>query len=216
MEKSLWSGGHTDRVLSLDINRNGILVSGGEDSLCIWSSDGTPQSKFSLENANCKEVNSVCFCLKYPERLYASSRNRIFSYDIRNLATTVCEFEFNVDEINQIATHDKSTFLAACDDSGEIKIIDVQSKKVFKSLRGKHENICSTVQFRPTRPWEVVSGGLDSRVVSWDFSSGRALQEVDMRNLDNASDRETYLVNPPLVHSIHMSENGRIFAAGLG
>ena len=45
MQKSTWTGGHTSSVLSLDVNREGILASGGEDELCIWSKDGTSQSK---------------------------------------------------------------------------------------------------------------------------------------------------------------------------
>ncbi|KAJ7392826.1 WD repeat-containing protein 53 [Desmophyllum pertusum] len=163
-----------------------------------------------------KEVNGVCFCVKNPERLYASCGNRIFSYDLRNPSSTVCEFEFNGDEVNQVAIHDKGKFLAACDDSGEIKVIDVESGSLFKSLHSKHDNICSTAQFRPNRPWEIVTGGMDFRVVSWDFSSGRALQELDVQELGGDNHEGAYLVNPPFVHSIHMAENGRMFAAGLG
>jgi len=221
MQKSTWTGGHTTSVLSLDVNREGILASGGEDELCIWSKDGTSQSKLPFtshlsSDRETKEVNSVRFCAKNPERLYASCGSKILGYDLRNLASIVCEFQFNEDEINQLAVHDKGTFLAACDDSGEIKIIDVASGRLFKSLLNKHENICSTVQFRSNRPWEVISGGMDFKVVSWDFSSGRPLQELNVQELGGDSQEGAYFINPPFVHSIHMAGNGRIFAAGLG
>jgi len=221
MQKSTWTGGHTSSVLSLDVNREGILASGGEDELCIWSKDGTSQSKLPFTSylsgdRDTKEVNSVCFCVKNPERLYASCGNKILGYDLRNLASTVCEFQFNEDEINQLAIHDKGTFLSACDDSGEIKIIDVASGRLFKSLHNKDDNICSTVQFRSNRPWEIISGGMDFKVVSWDFSSGRPLQEFNVQELGGDSQEGAYFINPPFVHSIHMAGNGRMFVAGLG
>lgn len=118
--------------------------------------------------------------------------------------------------MNQVAIHNKGNYLAACDDSAEIKVIDVQSGKLFKSLKNKHENICSSVQFRPNRPWEIVSGGMDFRIVSWDYSSGRVLQELNVQELGGDSSEGAYFVNPPFVHSIHMAGNGRMFAAGLG
>ena len=217
MQKSTWIGGHKTSVLSLDVNKEGILASGGEDELCVWSKDGLSQTKLSYPSLeDSKEINSVCFCAKNPERLYASCGNKIFGYDLRNLSSTVCEFEFNQDEVNQVAIHDKGNYLAACDDSGEIKVIDVQSGKLFKSLKNKHENICSSVQFRPNRPWEIVSGGMDFRIVSWDYSSGRVLQELNVQELGGDSSEGAYFVNPPFVHSIHMAGNGRMFAAGLG
>jgi hypothetical protein len=45
----------------------------------------------------------------------------------------------------------------------------------YKTLRRGHSNICSSVAFRPHRPWEVLSGGLDAAVVRWDFSRLRPL-----------------------------------------
>lgn len=221
MQKSTWTGGHTSSVLSLDVNTEGILASGGEDGLCIWSKDGTSQTKLPFtshlsSDRDPKEVNSVCFCVKNPERLFASCGSKTLRYDLRNLASTVCEFQFNEDEINQLAIHDKGTFLAACDDSGEIKVIEVESGRLFKTLYNKHDNICATVQFRSNRPWEVVSGGMDFKVVSWDFSSGRPLQDLNVQELGGDSQEGAYFVNPPFVHSIHMAGNGRMFAAGLG
>lgn len=216
MQKRTWIGGHKSSVLSLDVSREGILASGGEEELCVWSKDGAPQTKLSCSSAESKEVNSVCFCGKNPERLYASCGNKIFGYDLRNLSSTVCEFEFNEEEINQVTIHDRGTYLAACDDSGEVKVVDVQSGRLFKTLKRKHENISSTVQFRPSRPWEIVSGGMDFKVISWDFSSGRSLQELNVQELGENSQEGAYFVNPPFVHSIHMAGNGRKFASGLG
>ncbi|GFP89622.1 WD repeat-containing protein 53 [Phtheirospermum japonicum] len=52
-------------------------------------------------------------------------------------------------------------------------IIDVHQRCLYKTLRAGHNSICSSVQFLPWRSWEVISGGLDSKLVMWDFSNGR-------------------------------------------
>ena len=57
---------------------------------------------------------------------------------------------------------------------------------------------------------------MDYRVVSWDFSSGRTLQELNVQELGGDNQEGAYFVNPPFVQSIHVAEDGRIFAAGLG
>jgi WD40 repeat protein len=72
-------------------------------------------------------------------------------------------YEYNRDEINQVAVNRKGTFLAAADDSGEVKIVDLATNSVFKTLRGVHKNICSGVQFHPKKIWEVATGGLDAK-----------------------------------------------------
>lgn len=221
MQKSTWTGGHTSNVISLDVNKEGVVASGGEGELNVWSKDGSSHNKLlcpstSTQLDDSKDINGVCFCVKNPERLYASCRNKVFGYDLRNPSSTVCEFEFNQDEINQVAIHYKGGFLAACDDSGDIKVIDVLSGRLFKTLRGRNDNICSTVQFRPNRPWEILSGSMDYRIISWDFSSGRALQELNVQELDEDSNQGAYFLNPPFVHSVHMAGDGRMFAAGLG
>jgi WD40 repeat protein len=95
-------------------------------------------------------------------------------------ASPLHTYSFNSEEINQVAVNHKGTFLAAADDSGEIKVINLQNHKLFKTLQGVHSNICSSAVFHPRRPWEVVSGGLDSKIVKWDFSRGRPLHVVDL------------------------------------
>lgn len=217
MRKSSWIGGHKSSVLSLDVNSEGILASGGEEELCVWDKDGSSQTKLSYPKTDSsKEVNSVCFGVTKPKHLYASCGNKVFGFDLRNQSSILCEYEYNEDEVNQITIHHKEEYLACCDDGGEIKVIELSSGRLFKTLRNKHDNICSTVQFRPIRRWEIVSGGMDFWVVSWDFFSGRALYELNVQGHGGNGSEGAYFVNPPFVHSIHMMENGRMFASGLG
>ena len=212
MEKSTWDNGHTESIISLDVNNDGIVVSGGEDGLRIWTPEGEPQTFLKHP---C-DVTSVCFCCQYPERLFASVGQQPLMYDLRNPQKPVHEFQPSAEEINQIALHYKGKFMAACDDTGVVKVFDIHAKKPFKTLRGKHESICASVQFRPCRPWELVTGGMDYRVVYWDFSSGRSFQVANTQELGGGDELGAYFVNPPFVHSVHMSADGRKFACGLG
>lgn len=88
-------------------------------------------------------------------------------------------YNYNKEEINQVVCNSKSSFLAAADDGGDVKIIDIRQQCLYKTLRAGHESICSSVQFLPWKPWEVITGGLDSKLVMWDFSKGRPYKVMD-------------------------------------
>ena len=57
----------------------------------------------------------------------------------------------------------------------------------YKTLRRGHSNIAAAAAFRPHRPWELLSGGLDSTVVKWDFSRLRPLQSWNLAGEATAS-----------------------------
>lgn len=55
---------------------------------------------------------------------------------------------FNNDEINSVSAAPNGRFLAAADDAGDVKVIDASTWQLFKSMRGAHDNICSSAVFR--------------------------------------------------------------------
>lgn len=75
-----------------------------------------------------------------------------------------------------MAVNAKGTLLAAADDSGQTAVIDIAAGTLVRTLKKGHQNIASSVSFREHNPWEVVTGGLDSCIIRWDFSSGRPLR----------------------------------------
>jgi len=160
-----------------------------------------------------EEVASAAF-MPQTELVFAAAGNKVYSFDLRKpeviFRTFEKEFAYNKEDINSIAV--SSRFLTACDDSGEVQVVDLHSNTLFKTLR-KHSNICSSICFRSERrPCEVISGGLDSLLIHWDFSSGRPLHS---HNLAIASS-SPQVFNPPFVHSVDMSANGNVVAGGLG
>jgi WD40 repeat protein len=108
-------------------------------------------------------------------------------------------------------------WLAAGDDSGEVQVISLQQQAAasaaaaggaaaeagaaaaaeagaapvrpaaYKTLRRGHTNIVSAVAFRPHRPWELLSGGLDATVVRWDYSRLRPLHSWSLNSEATAS-----------------------------
>ncbi|KAL7089177.1 hypothetical protein ACP275_13G172500 [Erythranthe tilingii] len=62
----------------------------------------------------------------------------------------------------------------------------------------KFAKICSSVQFLPWRSWEVITGGLDSKLVMWDFSKGRPKTIMDFGIGGDAGQ----CCNPAFVHAV--------------
>ncbi|KAJ8616527.1 hypothetical protein MRB53_035899 [Persea americana] len=191
--------------------RPGILVSSGEDGRICWFDLRCKDVFFTMDLGK-SQVSSICFKAGDEDVLYASIGSEIVCFDV-HLASSwkpLESYNYNSEEINQIAFSSKSPFLAAADDSGDVKIIDTRQKCLYKTLRAVHTSICSSVQFLPWRPWEVVTGGLDAKLVMWDFSRGRPYKVVDfgMPDMDNheSSCNAGQCFNPAFVHAIAVPE----------
>lgn len=157
-----WIGGHSSSVLCLNVNTEGLVASGAErGELALWDGGGTPAGQLQIPEAD--DVTSVVFSPQCPTRLYTSHGETISLLDVRSLKEPVEHFHVNEEEINCLAVNETDSFLAAADDSGAIKIMDLEKKKAIRSLR--HSNICSSVVFRPQRPQSLVSCGLDMQVI---------------------------------------------------
>ena len=219
--KLTWKG-HVKTILALDISSNEVVASVSEDGHCIlWSLDGNIVSKIFVDSENSKEkdcvLNSVKFVPNEPNKLFVSSKNKVLGFDMRNPSYPFTSFKCNEEEINEISINEKGEYLAACDDEGEIKVIDLKQERLFKTLFKRHTNICTSVQFRYKRPWQVISGGMDCNIIYWDYSTGKSRQTFNINEmLKEKSDHHEMFINPPFVHSLATSKDGWRFAAGLG
>lgn len=190
----------------------GVVASSGEDGCLCWFDLRTKDVILTIEATN-KPISSICFKAGNEDFVYASAQNEILSFDVRmgSQSKPLETYNYNRDEINQIAVSSKG-FLAAADDSGDVKIVNTTQKCLYKRLREAHTSICSTVQFIPWRPWTVITGGLDSKLAVWDFSKGRTLFSIDYGSpeLQNGSSSSSagQCFNPAFVHSVAVSEEG--------
>ena len=208
-------GGHSSLVLCVDSKSDGSsIVSGGESGeLCVWSRRGELGHKLQTEQADC---TSVLVSRTKDNLIYAAFGNSVKVLDPRNLGSPIESFQFNEEEINQIVADEKEINLAACDDTGEVRIISLEEKRLYKTLRRKHTNICSSVCFRAKRPREIFTGGMDCNLIHWDFSRPKCKNMFNMQELqDSPSELGAYMVNPPFVHNLAASGDGKYLACAL-
>ncbi|XP_028586766.2 WD repeat-containing protein 53 [Podarcis muralis] len=207
-----WANGHSSSILCLNVNKDGLLASGAEGGeLTIWSEEGTPLEHTLLQKSD--DVTSVVFSPTCSKRLYASHGETVSILDTRCLKEPVEHFHVNDEEINCLSVNETDSLLGAADDSGVIKIIDLESKKLSRCLR-RHSNICASVVFRPQRPQSLLSCGLDMKVMMWNLQKARPLWIVDLQEEEVNEHSAGQLFNPPLAHSLSVSACGNVFGCG--
>ncbi|XP_072525020.1 WD repeat-containing protein 53 [Salminus brasiliensis] len=212
-----WSGVHGSPVLCVGAagGPDGLLASGAEGGeVTVWTQEGQPLAQLRLSGE--EDVTCAAFSPTAPGLLYVSHGGSISTLDPRNLAGPVDELrDVGEDEINSLSVNETGTSLALGDDSGAVRVLDLQTGKVSRTLR-KHTNICSSVAFRPQRPQSLVSAGLDMQVMLWNLQKARpvwtySLQEA-VEEEDGHQQRAGQLFNPPLAHCISAASCGNVLA----
>ncbi|CAK9148104.1 unnamed protein product [Ilex paraguariensis] len=190
-------------------HRPGLVATSGEDGCVCWFDMRCKDVLFVMDLGSNNPISSLCFKQGNEDIIYVSSGNEVKCFDV-HLADSwkpLESFNYNKEEINQIACNSKSSFLATADDGGDIKIIDIQQQCLYKTLRAGHTSICSSVQFLPWRPWEAITGGLDSKLIMWDFSKGRPCKVLDFGIHEvGSSGNMGQSLNPAFVHAIAVPE----------
>lgn len=210
-------------TLSVFVYQEGTVFTGHYSKLNVWTRT-QDESKTncvnwvksrSLITPSEGGINAICNAVTSNQNLLIISiDNSVAFYDLQNLTKPPHFACHNKDEINQLSVNAKGNILSACDDSGEIKLIDTSSFEVIKTLTA-HINICSTLQFVPRKPWEIVSGGLDCKVIRWDFNRGRPLCVLDQNEVSH-SRVGSCSINPPMVHTLDVFASTSTVVCGLG
>lgn len=160
-----WREGHSTSILCVGASPGpeGLLASGSEGGeVAVWSQEGTIIGHLTLSGE--EDITSVVFSPAAPGLLYVSHGDTVSALDPRNLKGTVEEFHgAGEEEINALALNELGSALAVADDSGAVRVLELPGGKVCRTLR-RHTNICSSVAFRPHRPNNLVSAGLDMQV----------------------------------------------------
>lgn len=201
--------GHTAPVTGLAMRKHkNELLSAGEDGIIHSFDVSTLQEKSKTATSN--PIYSLCASEK---NIYYSSGSVLYHLDTRSSAFSQKIFEAR-EEINCIDLHQSEEFISLCEDSGDVFVIDVRSKRPFKKPRERHSNVASVCKFLPiNKRWNLFSGGMDEMLFQWDFSRGSVISRHQFSSDVNSSTR---FVNPSHVHSIAINPNDNMAAVGLG
>lgn len=160
-----WSEGHSTSILCVGASScpEGLVASGSEGGqITIWSQDGTIGGRITIPGED--DITSVVFSPTASNQLFASHGDTVSVLDPRNLKSSVEDFlGAGEEEINALALNETGSALAVADDSGAVRVLEIPGGKTSRTLR-RHTNICSSVAFRPHRPNNLVSVGLDMQV----------------------------------------------------
>ncbi|KAL4647027.1 WD repeat-containing protein 53-like [Arapaima gigas] len=212
-----WSGGHSVAVLCVGVSGDpgGPLASGGEGGeVALWSQDGVLLGTVQLhggEDVTCAAFSPVS------NVLYVSHGEAVSVLDPRSLKGPIEKLSVGTDEINWLSLNETGAVMAAADDSGAVRVVELASGKVTRTLR-RHANICSSVAFRPQRPHSLVSAGLDMQVMLWSLQKARPLWTVNLQEVTEEEEGDTQtsgqLLNPPLAHCVSVATCGNAVACG--
>ncbi|XP_060730548.1 WD repeat-containing protein 53 isoform X2 [Tachysurus vachellii] len=212
-----WAGGHTAPVLCVGAagGGDGFLASGAEGGeVTVWTQEGTPLSQLRLTSRD--DVTCTVFSNAAPGLLYVSHGETVSILDPRCLKKPAEELkDVGEDEINSLSVSETGASLALADDSGAVRVVDLQTCKVSRTLR-KHTNICSSVTFRPQRPQSLVSAGLDMQLMLWNLQKARPVWTYSLQEATEEEERSHQqagqLFNPPLAHCVSVAACGNILA----
>jgi WD40 repeat protein len=216
---------HKNSINTIDINQNeNVLYSCSDDQLYLTNLNTL--TKHCLCEINDSKSIKELTSLKYHnfdnknDYLFASNSNILQLYDLNQLKQ-ISKFKFSKDTINSIELNQKNNLIACCDDSGEIKLIDLRLDPAFKlTLRktlSSHSNICFCLKFNPSNDNEFYSGSFDCSIIKWDIRSisNKNKPYVDLININeilaslNSNDQSILIstMTPCFVHSIHFNSN---------
>ncbi|CAH8875445.1 unnamed protein product [Trichobilharzia szidati] len=191
--------GHTEAVTSLSLSDH-LLASGSVDgNTYFWSLDQSPYPV--LQAPRYGHCSSLKFSVKQPNMLYGAYCQEIVSWDIRNITQPSGVWKVNEEKVNSIDVSEIGDRLASADGTGAVQIIDLSNGTLVRTLR-KHDRSVSSAKFRPGRPWQLVSGGVDCKVVVSDWKgSGLAVNifELDemvdysVSDLNNVAADDSYV-----------------------
>uniref|UniRef100_A0A8C6T098 WD repeat domain 53 n=1 Tax=Neogobius melanostomus TaxID=47308 RepID=A0A8C6T098_9GOBI len=209
-----WGEGHSTPILCVGAapGPEGLLASGSESGqLTVWSQEGIIVGRHQLPDE--EDCTSIVFSAASAQ-LYVSHGENVSVLDPRNLKSTVQEFVgVGEEEINALGLNETGSVLAVADDSGAVRILDLPDGKVCRTLR-RHTNICSSVAFRPQRPNNLLSAGLDMQVILWGLQKTRPLWTLSLQDIveeeDSHQQQPGKLFNPPLAHCVTVSSCGNV------
>lgn len=141
-------------------------------------------------------ASSLAFHPSLPHALFASSGCCVVELDARRASSSLSSTSAlsssraavvrtlftSDDDVAHVSLNAKGDLLAACDDCGDVTLVPLRTSQESsaaaalppRTLRRHHSNCVAAAGFRPSRPGELVSVGLDGKVIRWECTAGTA------------------------------------------
>ncbi|KAI0093977.1 WD40-repeat-containing domain protein [Irpex rosettiformis] len=168
----------------------------------VWVANGPTAYRFSLDSSKMVLSNKDAII----QLLLGQDKEDVVN-EVRVLIIWG-SFSIHVSVDRQLSLSPNSKYLAFSTDAGTVGTIDLANQQVTRT-KVSHTNICSSVEFIPDRPSEIVSGGYDSALLHFDFKQGSILSRLDIAA---APPTTGVSMSPPFVLSISVSPNGLVAA----
>lgn len=190
------------------------VVSATGSRLNIWTAENHKSLLGTVDLPSAGEISCVRQSTIDNDLLAVSVSSSIMLYDLRNLKEPKGILQENTAEINDIGFHHTLRYVYACDDAGKIVVYSINDQKPSKTLSG-HANLCTCAKFLPHEPWDLISGGMDCRIIRWNWIHSRAVAESSALDSEHNSSQNMF-VNPPMVYCMDIWEDLKCIACGLG
>ncbi len=231
--------GHKKTISCMTIrpNQPNCLLTGSDDkTVRVWNVELGKTTKCiagcfddAIENITFLDENIICI----------GSGRSLSTFDIRFDSmlqrTPLSTLQDGFDDINLVIAHPKDRIIAVADDSGSVTIVPVSPSGIIsdnsnsysrhKKLSRVHTNIVGAIAYRKHNPTELVSGGYDCTVCTWDVSRGRPVCSTRIQHLEPTEGEEgggeetlcgSKMLNPPFVFAVEYVCRGRGVLVGLG
>ena len=186
--------GELSQAASLRGHRGGVnclagegdtLVSGGEDgTVRLWDL-GAQRTARAMVAPGAQAVNALAVGRGGCEHFVFGAAGRdVFAYDLRAPGVLMREpavpsLGGSSDEVGALAIDAAGEHVAIGDDSGEVRVVNLDGDSQPPELDAAHGSICACLAFRPAGGGggglELLSGGTDAFAVRWDCLTGATL-----------------------------------------
>lgn len=209
-------------LLCIDVTGDKCVVGGDGGRVVLLAQEGQGQIQVAqstvVRQHSQDDISSVSFGT-VDHQIYCASGKDIYLFDARNLTTSVSTYSHCTEDVNQVVVSNCGKYLLSADDGGRVTIVDLSGNTGNgDSAVVMHDNVCYTLQTRPNKSCEVVSGGYDCNCIRSDFLRRKTLQRFDMAAMqieDGGNHVFPPFINPPYVLSVGFSQDGALLAAGL-
>jgi WD40 repeat protein len=222
--------GHKAPVSCLELEKDDfkLLISGSEDkTVRLWDVQVNRPTK-CIHGCFSNAIESVKFG-KDKNIIYVACSSSVFTFDMRYDGILTKEpmasiqLNNNIDEVSSVALNAKGDTLGIAMESGVINLVPIGKNGEFcpnagatkhKRLSRVHNNIVSSINFKPKNPRELLSGGFDYIGCVWDIDRGRPKASTTFQHLEEEDEDEEEVEDVPVVANSAEAGEGSIHGDG--